>query len=319
MTDSAALKTPGSSVAAATTPSGAARHDRLKRFAAIASVSVAGLLIAAKTLAWLLTGSVGVLSTLVDSVLDLAASIVTLVAVRHAMQPADREHRFGHGKAEPIAGLAQAAFVFGSAGFLMFEAGQRLVEPAAVVRTEVGLAVMGLSIVLTLALVLFQRFVVKRTGSVAIGADALHYRADLLSNLAVITALVLVSEFGAVWADPVVALAIGAYLLSSAWKIIRQSLDFLMDRELPDDDRVRIRDIVTAHAGVIDMHDLRTRSSGTRTFIQFHLEMDGGMTLLDAHAIADQVMRTVEAAFPGADVLIHEDPYGVAERRATFE
>ncbi len=292
--------------------------DRLKRTAALASVGVASVLILAKTVAWLLTGSVSLLSTLVDSVLDLAASAVNLLAIRQALQPADREHRFGHGKAEPLAGLAQAAFVLGSAGFLVFEAGARLVSPAVVERTGVGLAVMGLSIALTFALVMFQRFVVRRTGSVAVSADSLHYSADLLTNLSVVIALILVGEFGLALADPVVALGVAGYLLFGAWRILRQSYDLLMDRELPDSDRQRINEIVSAHAGVIDMHDLRTRSSGTRTFIQFHLEMDGAMTLIDAHTIADQVMKDVERAFPGAEVLIHEDPHGIKERRASF-
>jgi ferrous-iron efflux pump FieF len=294
------------------------RLDRLKRRAAIASVTVATLLIVAKAAAWLTTGSISLLSTLIDSTLDLATSLVNLIAIRQAIQPPDKEHRFGHGKAEPLAGLAQAGFVVGSAGFLLVHAGERLVRPAPISNTEVGYAVMVVSIVLTLGLVLYQRFVVRRTGSVAISADSLHYSVDLLTNMTVIGGLVLSTQFGWLWADPLIAMAIGVFILHSAWQILKQSLNLLMDRELPDEDRERIRRIARAHPEVIDIHDLRTRSSGTHLFIQFHLELDGNMTLLEAHTISDQVMRELERAFPDAEVLIHEDPHGIIERRAVF-
>lgn len=292
--------------------------DRLKRRAAIASVTVATVLIAAKAAAWLTTGSVGLLSTLIDSALDLAASLINLIAIRQALQPADEEHRFGHGKAEPLAGLAQSGFVLGSAGFLLVHAGERLVRPTPVSNTEVGYAVMALAIGLTIALVLYQRYVVRRTGSLAIKADSLHYSVDLLSNVSVMFALALSSRFGWLWADPLVAIAISLFILHSAWQILKDSLNLLMDRELPDEDRERIRRIACSHPEVIDIHDLRTRSSGTHVFIQFHLELDGNMTLLDAHTIADQVMNELERAFPDAEVLIHEDPHGVTERRAVL-
>jgi ferrous-iron efflux pump FieF len=292
--------------------------DRLKRLAAIASVAVAALLIVAKATAWLTTGSISLLSTLIDSSLDLAASLVNLIAIRQAIQPADKEHRFGHGKAEPLAGLAQAGFVCGSAGFLLVQAGERLVHPAPVSNSEVGYAVMALSITVTIGLVLYQRFVVRRTGSLAISADSLHYGADLLTNVSVIVALVLSTQFGWIWADPLIAIAIAVFILHSAWQILKQSLDLLMDRELPDEDRERIRRIARSHPEVIGAHDLRTRSSGTHVFIQLHLELDGNMTLFDAHMIADQVMGELERAFPDAEVLIHQDPHGVSERRASF-
>jgi ferrous-iron efflux pump FieF len=292
--------------------------DRLKRLAATASVAVATLLIVAKAAAWLTTGSISLLSTLIDSALDLAASLLNLIAIRQAIQPPDKEHRFGHGKAEPLAGLAQAGFVCGSAGFLLVQAGERLIRPAPISNSGIGYAVMALSIALTIGLVLYQRFVVKRTGSLAISADSLHYGADLLTNMSVIVALVLSTQFGWMWADPLIAIAIGVFILRSAWQILKQSLNLLMDRELPDEDRERIRRIARSHPEVIDIHDLRSRSSGTHVFIQFHLELDGNMTLLDAHTIADQVMNQLERAFPDAEVLIHQDPHGVSERRASF-
>jgi ferrous-iron efflux pump FieF len=297
----------------------AAAAYRLKRLAAIAAVLVAMALIAAKAVAWIGTGSVALLSTLVDSLLDLVASLINLVAIRQAAVPADREHRFGHGKAEPLAGLGQAAFIGGSAAFLLFQAGERLLHPRPVENSTVGLAVMAFSIVLTMALVALQKWVIRRTRSVAIDADSLHYFSDLIVNLGVIVALVASTKFGWDWADSAVAFAIGLYILFSAGQIFRASLNLLMDRELPKEDRERIRAIVVADPGVISMHDLRTRSSGTKSFIQLHLELDPEMTLREAHAIADRVMERIEAAFPEAEVLIHEDPYGIVERRVVFE
>lgn len=313
----AAPATPTEKIAADT--DNAAKIHRLKRLAAILSVLVASTLIVAKTLAYFSTESVSILSSLVDSLLDLAASSINLLAIRQAAQPADREHRFGHGKAEPLAGMGQSAFIAGSAVFLIVESGKRLAHPNEVTNEVLGVAVMLLSIVLTLALVLFQRSVVRRTQSVAIGADSLHYFSDLLVNSGVIVALILSTQLGFTLADPLFAMGIAIYILWSAWLIFSDSMNLLMDRELPEADRQRIHDIVMAHDSVISVHDLRTRSSGTQLFIQFHLELDGKLSLFAAHEIADAVMHDVEKAFPSAEVLIHEDPHGVAERRASFD
>jgi ferrous-iron efflux pump FieF len=258
------------------------------------------------------------LSTLIDSLLDVGASLVNLIAVRHALEPADREHRFGHGKAEALAGLAQAAFIGGSAMFLVVQAGERLINPRFVVNTEIGHGVMVLAIVLTIGLVVFQRYVVRKTGSIAITADSAHYQMDVLVNLSVIVSLLMVSEFGLVWADPAFAIAIAGYILWGAWQIGVASMNMLMDRELPDGDRQRIREIALAHPAVVGVHDLRTRSAGNQLFIQMHLEMNGDITLHDAHVISDQVEMSVMQVFPNAQVLIHEDPEGINEQRAVF-
>ena len=289
------------------------------RLATYASVSVAVVLIVAKFAAWLATDSVSLLSTLIDSVLDAGASLINLFAVRQALQPADREHRFGHGKAEPLAGLAQAAFICGSAAFLLIEAGKRFIQPRVLENTETGIAVMIFSIALTVALVLFQRHVVRQTDSVAISADSVHYRMDVLVNASVIVSLILVTRMGWRWADPLFATAIAGYIVWGAAVIGRQALNLLMDRELPDAERERIRQIVLAHPAVRDMHDLRTRSSGLQLFIQLHLEMDGSITLNQAHEISDQVEAEIERAYPKAEVIIHEDPEGVDEKRTTFD
>ncbi len=295
-----------------------AADARLLKLATWASVSVASLLIGIKLAAWVMTDSVAVLSSLIDSVLDAAASVINLIAVRHALTPADSEHRFGHGKAESIAGLAQAAFVAGSALFLVTESISRLVNPREISHGAVGIGVLAISIVLTFALVRFQSHVVKRTGSTAIGADSLHYRADLLVNLAIIATLLLSTRFDIPWLDPVAALVISGYILLGARAIMRTALDGLMDREFPDADRQRIIDIACAHAQVKGVHDLRTRRAGIQPFVQLHLELEGSMTLLDAHIISDQVEAEIIAAFPGAEVIIHQDPEGIAETMPVY-
>ena len=292
------------------------RSARLMRLATYASVSVAGLLICVKLAAWHTTDSVSLLSTLIDSLLDAMASLVNLIAVRHALTPADSEHRFGHGKAEPLAALGQAAFITGSALFLVFEAGHRLFDPPEIVHGELGIAVMVFAIVVTFVLTRFQAYVVKQTGSLAISADSLHYFGDLLINAAVILALLLAWRLGMTWADPVFALAIAAYIVVTAVKIAREALDMLMDRELPDEERDRIKSIVGGHPDVLDLHDLRTRASGPTLFIQLHLEMDGKMTLYRAHEVADAVEAELQAAFPNAEILIHQDPHGLEEEHA---
>ena len=287
--------------------------DLLMRRATYASLSVAIILICAKLVAWSLTESVAMLSTLVDSMLDGLASLVTLIAVRQALVPADREHRFGHGKAEALAAMAQAAFVAGSAVIVVFHAGSRLFHPTPLAATDIGIAVMILSITLTLGLVLFQSYVIRHSRSIAISADSLHYKGDLLINLAVIGALVLTPFLDMPFLDPLTGAGIAAYLLYGAWRIVGDALDMLMDRELPEEDRAKIRAIATKHAAVASLHDLRTRRSGSDLFIQLHLEMDGDMPLKKAHVIADLVEYEIQEAFEGAEVLIHQDPEGLEE------
>ena len=224
------------------------------RGATIASVSVAVALILIKLAAYILSGSVSLLSSLIDSLIDSLASMVNFFAVRQALEPADMEHRFGHGKAEPLAGMVQAAFITGSSLFLFFEAGFRLLNPHYIEYANVSIVVMGISLVVTIILVIFQQYVVKETNSVAIRADSIHYVSDILQNLCVILALVLSTKFNLPIADPLFALFIGTYILYSAWQIARQSYDQLMDREMPDEDRDRIRKIALSHPSVRNMH-----------------------------------------------------------------
>ena len=282
---------------------------RLMRLATYASVETASVLIVVKFIAWEATGALSLLAALIDSVLDLAASLVTLLAVRHALTPPDREHRFGHGKAEPLAALGQAAFICGSAVFLLIEAIDRLIKPAPVEHGAIGIAVMIFSILATLGLVAFQKYVVSRSKSLAVSADSLHYQGDLLMNGAVIVALVLSMQFGWLHADPLFALGIATYIVYNAWQIGRDALNMLMDRELPEEERNRIREMILEHPEVLGLHDLRTRASGPQTFIQCHVEMDGELRLWDAHEVADRIEKQLMDAFPGAEVIVHEDPF----------
>ena len=292
--------------------------DRLRRLATYASVAVAALLIAVKFAAWLETGSVALLSSLVDSLLDAAASMVNLIAVRHAMSPADREHRFGHGKAEPLAVLGQSAFITGSAMLLFAEAVRRLIWPLPVDNPPAGIIVVIFSIVVTIGLVLYQRHVVRHTGSIAISADELHYRSDVVLNLGVIAALVLSSALDFPILDPLFGAAIGVWIVYSAVRLARLSLFQLMDHELPDDEREKIREIAQSHPDVVAAHDLRTRVAGPTSFIQIHVEMNGSMSLLRAHEISDEVEAKLRAAYPNAEVIIHQDPEGIEEPRSSF-
>ena len=285
--------------------------SRLMRMATYASISVAITLCIVKIAAWLATGSVAILSSLVDSFLDLLTSAINLVAVHHALMPADREHRYGHGKAEAIAGLAQAAFIAGSSVFLTFEACARLLRPQAVENGVIGIAVMAFSIVLTLALVRFQRYVIRRTQSVAIAADSLHYASDLLLNASVIIALVLGMYWGWHFADPVFALLVAGVILGSAWQIGKQALVQLMDQELPTEVREEIKSLALLHPQVMNLHELKTRRSGRQYFIQLHLEMDGELKLREAHQIASEVEAAICEAFPNAEVIIHQDMEGL--------
>ena len=293
------------------------RTARLLRLATRASVATASILIAAKLVAWLWTGSVSILATLVDSTLDAVAALINLMAVRHALQPADEKHRFGHGKAESLAGLGQATFIAGSAGFILLEAVGRLFHPQPPQVVNVGIAVMVFAMAATVALVALQQYVIRETDSAAIKADSLHYKSDLLMNASVIVALLLASH-GWPGFDAVFAIGIVAFILYSAWEIAHEAIQLLMDRELPDTERRKIRDIVLAHPDVSGMHDLRTRRSGATSFIQLHLEMDDNLPLIQAHAIADEVEAALRESFPGAEVIIHEDPASLMEPKPEF-
>jgi len=285
--------------------------SRLMRHAAFAAVGVAVVLIVLKAAAYILTGSVAMMSSLADSALDLFASTINLFAINQSLVPADNEHRFGHGKAEPLAGLAQGAFIAGSATFLVVESVGRIVAPRPLEHASIGLAVMAVSIAAVTGLVTIQRIAIRHTGSIAIQADRVHYLGDLATNLGVVLGIALAARFRILIADPLVALGVAAVLAASAWNIGRRSCDQLMDRELPDRDRDRIKSIVLAHPEVRNLHDLRTRAAGISKFVQLHIEMDPAISLVHAHEVSDAVETDILAAYPDTQVIIHQDPVGV--------
>ena len=287
-----------------------AEHGALMRRVALAAVVTGIFLVAIKIVAFIITDSMAMMASLSDSALDVIGSFVNLLAVRTALTPADREHRFGHGKAEPLAGLAQGAFIAGSATFLVIEAIKRLLEPRPVENGFVGLVVMAVSIAAAVGLVVAQRIVVRRTGSIAINADFMHYLGDIVVNLGVVVAIVLATTVRLPAADPIIGILVALLLAAGSWNVFRQSYNQLMDRELPDADRERIKRIVMQNPAVRDMHDLRTRAAGVRAFIQVHIELDPALSLMAAHAVSAAVEAGLNHAFPNAEVIIHQDPEG---------
>ncbi|MBV8392043.1 MAG: cation diffusion facilitator family transporter [Alphaproteobacteria bacterium] len=290
---------------------------RLMRRASLASMAVAVVLIVAKSAAWLLTDSVSMLSSLVDSSLDLVTALITFIAIRQALTPADEDHRFGHGKAEALAGMAQAGFIAASAGGVMLTVVDRILHPHAVQEENIGIVVSALAVLLTLGLMSFQTYVVRRTGSLAVDADKTHYMADFVTNVAVGAGLFISSRFHLPMVDVVVALAVSLYLVVGAWGIGRTSIDVLMDRELPDADRKRILEIARNHPGVRNIHDLRTRSSGLTKFIQMHVVFQPTMSLGRAHVMGDSIESEIRQAYPDAEIILHIDPWNDDEPRVS--
>ena len=296
-----------------------ADRPRLLRLASYASVSTAGCLVLLKVWAWRITDSVSLLSSLVDSGLDVLASLITLFAIRVSLRPADREHRFGHGKAEGLAALAQSVIIAASAAYVLKEAIGRLLNPTGIDNVTQGVTVMIISAALTLALVGVQRYVRLRTGSAAIAADAMHYKTDVAINLGVAAAIA-ASAWPQGWlADPLVAAAVIAYLLYGVWQIARNALDILMDREIPDEDRERIARLAESHPEVRDIHDLKTRHGGSNYIVQFHVLLDAGLSLRQAHTILDDVEERIRAEFPDCELLLHPDPEGYMSGTREFD
>jgi ferrous-iron efflux pump FieF len=281
--------------------------DRLVKAASYASVLTAITLLCAKVFAWSISDSTSVLSSLLDSLMDIVASLVNFYAIRYALMPADDDHPFGHSKAEGIAALIQSAFILGSSVLLLLQVGERFVNPKAVSAVDESIGVMVFSILLTTVLVLFQRYVSKKTRSLAVEADATHYYGDILTGVAVIVAL-LIAGRGWYWVDPLIALMIAVVLIYSVFGIARSALTVLMDEALSHEDEEKIRTLARAHAQVQGIHDLLTRRSGRITFIQLHLELNGEQSLVDAHRITKQVENSIRAVFSDAQIIIHQDP-----------
>ncbi|WP_370179110.1 cation diffusion facilitator family transporter [Alteriqipengyuania sp.] len=291
---------------------GGTAKDRanLGRSAAIASIVTALFLVGLKLWAVWQTDSMALLGSLADSTLDLVASLVTLTGVIIAARPADRTHRFGHGKAQALAAIFQVMLIALSAAGIAMRSTEALVEGERLAAAGEGIVVSVIAICATFALLAYQRFVIARTRSVAISADHVHYQSDLLLNLAVIAALVLDRYLGLAGADPLFGLGIAAWLLWGAWRAGGEAIDHLMDREWPEEKRLRFIAITAAHPELSRMHDLRTRTSGGIDFVQFHVDLPGDYTVEKAHDIIERVEDDLRAEFPDAEVLIHIDPAG---------
>lgn len=283
-------------------------ESQLIRLATYSSVIVASLLILLKIFGWWVTHSVSLQASLIDSLLDAIASLINMIAVYHALKPADAEHRFGHGKAESLAALGQAVFIGGSSLWLLHDARDRFLSHEPIESTHVGLIIMVIAIVITLALVSYQRYVVKTTKSGAIAADMLHYKSDILVNTAVMISLICSEFFHLDFIDPIFGVLIGLYILWTAWSITEQAFNVLMDRELDDDERKKILSIIHAHPEVIGVQDLRTRTSGLQQFFQLHLIMKSNISLQEANLIANEVEQEVIKAYPKSQIIVRIVP-----------
>ncbi|MEB2325721.1 MAG: cation diffusion facilitator family transporter [Pseudomonas sp.] len=290
-------------------------HARLLRRATGAALAVALFLAVSKAVAWWLSGSVSLLAGLTDSLLDGAASLLNLLAVHYSLRPADDDHRYGHGKAEALAGLGQAAFIGVSALLVGAQGVDRLLHPQPLGAPLLGIVVIVVSLVLTVALLAYQQHVVRVTGSTAIRADSLHYRSDLLLNSSILLALVLAS-YGWAQLDAIFGIAIAFYILWSAASILREAGAVLMDTEVSPEISEDMHRLVCSVPGVLGCHDLRTRVSGTHWFVQLHLELPGELSLSRAHALCDQVEATIHERYPRAEVLVHADPQEVVKPEA---
>lgn len=292
----------------------AVERSRLTTRAAVASIAMAVILIVLKSWAAYKTDSTAMLGSLADSGLDLVASLVVLLGVRIAAQPADWDHRFGHGKAEALASLVQVILITISAIFIGFRAIQRLLAHAETADAELGIGVSLIAMILTAALITYQRHVVRRTGSLAIGTDRLHYSSDLLLNGSVIVALALDQYAGLTGTDAVFGLLIALWLLWGAWNASSHALDQLMDREWPDELRERFLAAAREYPELSGLHDFRTRSSGTHFFAQFHVWVPADWTVQEAHDRLDAAEEALRDRFPGTEILIHVDPEGQTDR-----
>jgi len=292
----------------------AEERARLTARAAIASSAMAITLIGLKAYAAIETSSMAMLGSLADSGLDLVASLIVLMAVRIAAQPADHEHRFGYGKAEALAALVQVILISFSGMFIAFRSTQRLIGGAETGQAELGIAVSVIAMVLTIALISYQRHVVKRTGSLAIGTDRLHYSSDLLLNGSVIAALALDQLLGLTGADAVFGLLIAAWLLWGAWRASSHAMNQLMDREWPDELRESFLAAAKEYPELAGLHDFRTRTSGTHNFAQFHVWVPADWTVQEAHDRLDRAEEELQKRFPNTEILIHVDPEGQTDR-----
>ncbi|MBN67145.1 MAG: divalent metal cation transporter FieF [Rickettsiales bacterium] len=285
-----------------------AAAQRSLRRVTIASVAVALTLVVAKLGAWWLSGSLSLLSSMADSFMDVLVSLVNFAAIRYALKPADSDHRFGHNSIEDIAGLVQFSFIVLTSAFIIFHSAERLINPQPIEHSDWAIGVMIFSLCATTCLVLYQRRVLRKTGSVVIAADALHYLGDVLTNASIILTLILIQFFDLEWLDPALAIGIALLIGYHAIEIGTRAYNNLMDKEMSDEDKQAIIAVIEAQQGIKGYHALKTRMSGNKPFIQLHVDLPGQSSLHDTHALTDKLEKALLAAYPGADVIIHQDP-----------
>ncbi|MFZ4541245.1 MAG: cation diffusion facilitator family transporter [Rickettsiales bacterium] len=291
-----------------------AGHARLMRIASYASVTVAAILLTTKLVAWWMTDSLAMLSSFTDSVFDVLMSVVNMLAVRYALKPADDDHRFGHTSIEDLAGLAQCAFIFSAMAMIILQALERLSgNNETLENPALGIGVSLLGIGLTSVLVVYQTYVTRRTNSLVIAADRMHYVGDILFNLGVIIAFVLSSWGGYGGADAAIAIIIALLVLRSTWPLGVRAFNNLMDREMPDADKKIITNLIDTMPDIKGYHNLRTRYSGAKAFVQLHIDVDSTLNFKQVHAITDRLERSIINAFPAADVIVHPDPVSINE------
>lgn len=291
------------------------QNNHLKQSAVIAGVVLAILLSLLKFFAFLRTDSLAIFSSFVDSVTDLFASLVTLVAVYYSNKPANLHHRYGYGKSEALSALLQAGFVCISGLFVIVDGIKRLIHPTEIEQTTFGIFIMLFSIFATILLVVYQTYVANKTNSLAIKADRAHYTIDFLTNSTVVISLLFVHFLGFVYFDIIAGLFISLYLLHNAYVLAIEAIDLITDKELSPEVRKNIEDIVLKTSGVYGMHDFRTRNLGDAYYFELHLEIDGNMSLLEAHKLSDIVEKRILEIYPNSQILIHQDPYGIKENR----
>ncbi len=274
---------------------------------------LAGALVLLKLVAYFMSGSLGILSSLTDSALDFLVSMMALGSLYYARRPADEDHRWGHSKMEAVSALFQSAILAGGAVFLIFEAGHRFISPQEVSHHMLGVGVMVISIILSFSIVLVQRGAIKKTGSVVLEADLLHYSSDLFINAGVIILLVLQAYGAPYWLDPVFAIVVAVFLGVCAREVALKALGVLLDRELPDEARQSIIALIEGNKQVLGWHDLRTHYNGHCNVISFDIEVDAKLPLWDAHEISKQIERDILKSYPNSEILIHIDPEGYIE------
>lgn len=283
-------------------------NNKLMRHASHASIAVAVSLIILKAITFILTGSVSILSGLFDSIQDMMTSFVNMIAIRHATEPADGDHRFGHGKAQGIGSLTQAFIILAAAVFLMIESIKRFRHPEPLSKIHLGLFVTVFAIIVTFVLIRFQSYVIRRTGSLSIKADQAHYTGDILMNVGIIVSMAIAHYLNWLWIDALFGVGVSVYLIIVVIQIIRDSIKMLMDTEMPADFRQKITDIVHSFPEVLSLHDLRTRQSGSNAFVQFCIHLDEHLTLRQAHNITDMIEDRIKESLPDTEIMIHPEP-----------